>query len=200
MLMKIFKIDQNDVELKKNKKSRIKKPGFKNQLCLFGTDPQILYLTLDTGGYFETALKFDEEGDPRASEFYLKAIEHDDCTSDAYCNLGVIEADRGDNLKAFSYFLNALRIDPSHAESHFNIANLYFEMDDYKLAELHYYITMEMAEDFSNVYFNMGLLYLRMEQYAKAEESFLKYKQKTGSDDWKIVDQLLDQMKTSVRN
>jgi tetratricopeptide (TPR) repeat protein len=198
--MRIFTIDKNNVELKKNKKSKKKRPGFKNQLSLFSSDAQILRLTLDTRGYFETALKLDEEGDPRASEFYLKAIEHDDSTPDAYCNLGVIEADKGDNLKGFSYFLNALRIDPSHAESHFNIANLYFEMDDHKLAELHYLLTIELAEDFSNVYFNMGLLYLRMEQYIKAEECFLKYKQKTGSDEWKIVDQLLAQMKTSVRS
>jgi tetratricopeptide (TPR) repeat protein len=197
--MKIFNIENSDLELKKNKRSRKRKPAGRNQLNLFTADPQILYLSLDTG-YFEAALRLDEEGDPRAAEYYLKAIENNECTADAYCNLGVIESEKGDMMKTFSYFLNALKSDPSHAESHFNIANLYFEMDDYKLAELHYLITIEMAEEFSNVYFNLALLYLRTGKYEKAEECFISYKERSSSDEWKIVDELLQQMKSSIRS
>ena len=41
---------------------------------------------------FEQALLFDERGDERATELYLKAIDQQDCVADAFCNLGIIES------------------------------------------------------------------------------------------------------------
>src|SRR5207249_11046943 len=86
-------------------------------------------LNIESGlSRFEQALLLDERGDVKAAEAYAKAIEEQDCTADAYCNLGIIESQKGNTSKAFDCFTTSLKHDPRHSEAHYNLANLYFDL------------------------------------------------------------------------
>src|SRR5437867_11159474 len=61
---------------------------------------------------FEQALLFDERGDSKAAELYVKAIEQQDCVADAYCNLGIIESQKGNTARAFDCFTTSLEHNP----------------------------------------------------------------------------------------
>src|SRR5213596_2306434 len=87
---------------------------------------------------FEQALMLDERGELKAAELYLKAIEERDCVADAYCNLGILESQKGNTLQAFNCFTTSLKHDPRHSEAHYNLGNLYFEANDFRLAQMHY--------------------------------------------------------------
>src|SRR5512146_671521 len=63
---------------------------------------------------FEEALWLDEKGDPGAQEAYLKAIFAEDCIADANCNLGILETQTGNTVKAFDYFTECLKYEPRH--------------------------------------------------------------------------------------
>jgi len=109
-----------------------------NQLNLFAAPTaQILNFTLGQG-WFERALMLDERGDDKAADFYLKAIEEQDCVSDSYCNLGVIESKKGNTAKAFDCLTNCLKHNPRHFEAHYNLGNMYFDVGDFRLAQVHY--------------------------------------------------------------
>src|SRR5882762_9225983 len=45
---------------------------------------------------FEEALLLHEQGDPKAAESYLEAINEGDNVAEAHCNLGIINKDLGD--------------------------------------------------------------------------------------------------------
>ena len=97
---------------------------------------------------FEHALMFDERGDGKAAELYLKAIENQDCVGDAYCNLGILESQGGNTTRAFDCFTTALKHDPRHSEAHYNLGNLYFELNDFRLAQIHYEMAASKDKDF----------------------------------------------------
>src|SRR5881296_2093934 len=66
-----------------------------DQLHLFPRPTaQILTFTPDLSR-FEQALMLDERSDPKAAELYVRAIEEHDCVADSWCNLGIIESQRG---------------------------------------------------------------------------------------------------------
>src|SRR5688572_29197660 len=60
---------------------------------------------------FEQALMCDERGDLQAGDLYAKAIENHDREADAYCNLGILESQKGNAAKAFDCFTTALKHD-----------------------------------------------------------------------------------------
>src|SRR6266566_4951656 len=107
---------------------------------------------------FEQALMLDERGDPKAAELYAKAIAEQDCVADAYCNLGIIESQKGNTTKAFDCFTTSLKYDPRHSEAHYNLGNLYFDLNDFRLAQIHYEMAAEVDPGFPNVYFNLALV------------------------------------------
>src|SRR5262250_2665834 len=108
-----------------------------DQLQLFARrTAQILDLSLELGR-FEQALLFDERGDARAAELYRKAIEEGDCVADAHCNLGILESQKGNTVKAFDCFTTSLKCNPRHSEAHYNLGNLYFDVNDFRLAQVH---------------------------------------------------------------
>src|SRR5437667_12772180 len=49
---------------------------------------------------FEEALMLHEQGDVKAAEFYGEAISEGDNVAEAYCNLGIIDLDRGNSIAA----------------------------------------------------------------------------------------------------
>jgi tetratricopeptide (TPR) repeat protein len=140
---------------------------------------------------FEEALWLDEKKHPGAQEAYLKAILANDCTADAYCNLGVLESENGNSSKAFDHFTKCLQQEPRHLEAHYNLANLYFESGDYKLAKLHYEMAAEIEPQFPNIYFNLGLVYALNDEYDDAINALYKYKELVSEEDGKKADNLI---------
>src|SRR2546422_8557371 len=128
----------------KRVKKRAKAAENPDQLHLFPQPTaQILNFATELSR-FEQALMLDEREDPKAAELYAKAIEEHDCVADAYCNLGIIESQKGNTAKAFDRFTTSLKYDPRHSESHYNLGNLYFEVNELRLAQTHYEMAGEV--------------------------------------------------------
>src|SRR5262245_57005577 len=76
--------------------------GKESQLNLF-TGSKVIPLNKLTD--FEEALFTDERGERKeAKKLYLKAIDQGDSLADAYCNLGIIEWQEGNQTKAVDHF------------------------------------------------------------------------------------------------
>ncbi|MDR1727324.1 MAG: MerR family transcriptional regulator [Acidobacteriota bacterium] len=130
------------------------------QLPLFpeaGAQGRLLQLPVRRSS-FEEALALHDEGDQRAVELYMQAIQDGECVADAYCNLGILAYETRDIPRAFDHFTNALKSDPRHFEAHFNLAHLYFEAEDVRLARLHYDISAVIEPGNASVHFNLGLV------------------------------------------
>jgi len=166
---------------KKAKNSKKQQMEDKGQQNLFEkSSPQILSLPKKMSA-FEQAYLNDEQGNPNAKEAYLKAIEKGDFKTDAYCNLGILEAHAGDYIKAIDYFSLALSTDPRHYEAHFNLANLYFDNEDLKLAKLHYETARSIEPDDANIYFNLGLVQAIIGDISSSIKSLSTYAQMVGN-------------------
>jgi Flp pilus assembly protein TadD len=147
---------------------------------------------------FEQALMLDERGDPRAAELYAKAIEEDDCVADAYCNLGIIESQKGNTAKAFDCFTTSLKHNPRHSEAHYNLGNLYFDVNDFRLAQVHYEMAAEVDPSFANVHFNLALVQALNNDLAAAVNALLRYQELVSEDEGRNADELLQNLKKSL--
>ena len=146
---------------------------------------------------FEEALLLHEQGDLSADEFYRQAISEGDNIAEAYCNLGIIELDRGNMVGALENFAQSLKNDPRHVEAHYNLANLYYDAGDFPLARLHYEAAIQIEPNFSLVYYNLALVYHRLNNVEGARHSLNKYKDlEPGDEEIELVDQLLKVMET----
>lgn len=146
---------------------------------------------------FEEALLLHEQGDEKASEFYVEAINEGDNVAEAYCNLGIIELDRGNTIGALENFTQSLKNDPRHVEAHYNLANLYYDAGDFPLARLHYEAATQIEPNFSLVYYNLALVYHRLNYAQAATQSLNRYKElEPGDEEIELVDQLLKAMET----
>ena len=164
------------------------------QLSLFRSDPgQVQVARLLTP--FEEALLLDEQGDKQAAEFYREAIAAGDNVAEAYCNLGIIELDGGNQVGALDHFTQSLKHEPRHVEAHYNLANVYYDAGDFLLARLHYETAREIEPNFSVVYYNLALVYHRLGNVVGAREALHKYKELgLGAEEIELVDQLLKAM------
>src|SRR5258708_17846831 len=146
---------------------------------------------------FEEALLLHEQGDEKASEFYVEAINSGDNVAEAYCNLGIIGLDRGNMICALENFTQSLKNDPRHVEAHYNLANLYYDAGDFPLSRLHYEAATQIEPNFSLVYYNLALVYHRLNNVPAAKESLNRYKHlEPGDEEIQLVDQLLKPMDT----
>ena len=100
---------------------------------------------------FEEALLLHEQGDPKAAEHYVEAINEGDNVAEAYCNLGILNLERGQLGAALDNFTLSLKNDPRHVEAHYNLANLYYDAGDLQLAKLHYEAAAQIEPGFSLV-------------------------------------------------
>jgi len=169
-----------------------------DQLHLF---PQSTAQILDFGpelSRFEQALMLDERGDPKAAELYAKAIAEQDCVADAYCNLGIIESQKGNTTKAFDCFTTSLKYDPRHSEAHYNLGNLYFEVNDLRLAQVHYEMAGEVDPSFANVYFNLALVQAIKNDLRAAVEALTRYQELVPADEARNADELLLNLRKSL--
>lgn len=169
------------------------------QLGLFETGQGKLLPLPRTLSPFEEALVLHERDDPAASERYYEAIREGDYVADAYCNLGVLEYERGNTAKAADCLTLSLKNDPRHFESHFNLANLYLDAGDLKLARLHYEIAAGIEPSFSSLYFNLGLTHLREGDLDRAVECLLRSRELTSQDEEQQVDELISQIRQVLR-
>ena len=141
---------------------------------------------------FEEALMLHEQGDAKAAEFYGEAIGEGDNVAEAYCNLGIIDLDRGNSIGALDNFTQSLKHDPRHVEAHYNLGNLYYDAGDFPLARLHYEAAAQIEPNFSLVYYNLALVYHRLTDVAAATQALHRYKElEPGDEEIELVDQLL---------
>lgn len=194
------KVIQLDTKLGYRRARKLKSKDLENegQLNLFNSAEVKVIQLPSRFTPFEEALWLDERGDPGSQEAYLKAIIAEDCVADANCNLGILETQSGNTLKAFDYFTKCLKYEPRHLEAHYNLANLYFEQNDFRLARLHYEIAAEIEPDFPNIYYNLGLVYAMNEEYQDAFNALIKYKSLTPPEESYKADQLLLSLKRSL--
>lgn len=184
---------------KRAKKNRTGDLESKGQLNLFNQTEATIHVLPSRFTPFEEALWYDENNMPGAQEAYLKAILVEDCTADAYCNLGILESQSGNFAKAFDNFSMCLKIEERHLEAHYNLANLYFEACDYRLAKLHYELAAEIQPDFPNTYFNLGLIYAVNDNYEDAINALFKFKQLVPVEEGKKADNLLNNLRKSLK-
>lgn len=145
------------------------------QLDLFSSG-RILKLHPDSP--FDKALELDERGDKEAAvSFYQKAVEVGDQPADAYCNLGILEAQNNNIVNAINYLTLSLKHNPRHLEAHFNLANVYVETGNKELGILHYELAIKIAPTFTSSYFNLGLTLAAERQYQKAINVLNQYRQ-----------------------
>src|SRR5258705_6035026 len=79
---------------------------------------------------FEEALLLHEQGDLKAAEHYLEAISEGDNTAEAHCNLGIINLEQGQLVKALDNFTLSRKSDHRNVNSHSNIGNMYNDVRD----------------------------------------------------------------------
>ena len=138
---------------------------------------------------------FDERGDFKAAELYTKAIEEHDCVADAYCNLGIIESQKGNTTKAFDCFTTSLKFNPRHFEAHYNLGNLYFDVNDFRLAQIHYEMANEVDASFANAYFNLALVQAINNDLGAAVSALSKYQELVSEDEGRVAEELLGNLK-----
>ena len=126
---------------------------------------------------FVKGLYLHEQNHPQAESAYREAVAKGLHASDALCNLAIIYAAQGDDLKAIEELSQALAVDPKHAESHYNLGNLYLDNGDFRLSRLHYELALRFYPDFPEAYFNLGILYLLRNERRKAVEMLQKYEE-----------------------
>ncbi len=147
---------------------------------------------------FELALADDESGNELAARAgYLAAIELQDCTSDAYCNLGILEYVAGNADSAFHCFRQALKHDQRHWESHYNLGNLYFDNGQHDPARVHYEVAAEIETDFRNVHFNLGLVLALEGEYAPAVAALERFRDLAPAEEAEAAEELLDTLRAS---
>ncbi len=179
----------------KRRPNSAENPG---QLDLFPR-PKAQILNFESGlSHFEQALMLDERGDQKAADFYAKAIEEHDCVADAYCNLGIIESQKGNTSKAFDCFTTSLKHNPRHSEAHYNLGNLYFEVNDFRLAQVHYEMAVEVEPSFANVYFNLALVQAINNDFDAAVTALGKYRELVSETEGRIAEDLLRDLKKSL--
>src|SRR5205807_9586566 len=182
----------------KRVKKRAKPAENPDQLFLFPR-PTAQLLSFESGlGRFEQALILDERGDLKAAELYVRAIEEEDCVADAYCNLGIIESQKGNTAKAFDCFTTTLKLVPRHSEAHYNLGNLYCDVNDFRLAQIHYEMAREVDPSFANVYFNLALVQAINNDLGAAVSALTRYQELVSKDEAGNAEELLHNLKRSL--
>ena len=182
----------------KRVKKRAKSTENPDQLHLFPS-PRAQILNLESGlSAFERALMLDERGDARAAELYAKAIDEQDCVADAFCNLGILESQRGNAVKAFDCFTTSLKHNARHSEAHYNLGNLYFDLNDFRLAQMHYEMAGEVDPSFANVYFNLALVQVINNDTAGAVIALSKYRELVSEEESRVAEELLQNLKKNL--
>ena len=182
---------------KRVKKRKVTEHPGQLQLLFPALPAAILSLT-GSPGLFEQALMLDERGDGQAAALYIRAIAGQDCVAEAYCNLGILESQKGETAKAFDCFTISLKHNPRQTEAHYNLGNLYFELNDFRLAQIHYEMAAEVDASFANVFFNLALVQSINKDLAAAIKSLTQYQQLASQEEARNTEQFLDTLRKSL--
>jgi tetratricopeptide (TPR) repeat protein len=163
-------------DLKPVRKTRAAKLEEHGQLNMFEQkqDTRIISINKDADN-FESALQMHDSDIKKASALYRKAIDNGDHTSDAYCNLGILESLEGHESLAIDCFTKSLENDPRHYEAHFNLANIYADAGNLKLAKLHYEVAREVSDEDPSLHYNLAIVLASSELYDQALKSLKMY-------------------------
>jgi tetratricopeptide (TPR) repeat protein len=161
------------------------------QLSLFEAEQGRLLAMPRRMSSFEEGLLLHEKGEAGAEECYRKSILDGEYVADAYCNLGLLQYEAGDHLKAVDCLTLSLKDDPRHFESHFNLANLYFDLGDLRLARLHYEIAIQIEPSFAHLHFNLALVHIRENDVESAIAALRRAEEHTPEDERPEVEDLL---------
>ena len=201
-MAKIIKLNQpgnTRLGLKRVKKTKQKIAEDHGQLNLFTPRPDGRVIKLSADSAFEEALKLDEAGDLEgARQAYQRAIKGGNRVADAYCNLGIIEFQLNDLIKAIDCFTKTIQQSPRHFQAHYNLANLYSEQKNYDLARFHYQVAIEIAPEFPNAYYNLGLVLALNKDYEGAIKVLVEYKSLCTPEDLGNTDELLESLNQSL--
>lgn len=126
---------------------------------------------------FVKGLYLHDQNQQQSELAYLEAIARDIHVADAFCNLAIIYAAKGDDVRAIEALSQAIVREPTHAESHYNLGNLYLDNGDFRLSRLHYELALKFHPHFPEAYFNLGILYLLRNERKKAVEMLRKYEE-----------------------
>ena len=163
-------------DLKPVRKRRASKLEEHGQLNIFQRTDKTRIVSINKGsGTFESALRVHDSNLEEASALYKEAIEKGDHLSDAYCNLGILESQKGNETAAIDCFTKALEQDPRHYEAQFNLANIYADAGNLKLAKLHYEIAREISDEDPNLHYNLAIVLASAEFYDQALNSLKMY-------------------------
>ncbi|MEO6695466.1 MAG: tetratricopeptide repeat protein [Ignavibacteria bacterium] len=168
-----------------------------NQLDLFSqkSSESNIFVLPSSLTPFERALILDEKGDAKAMEAYRNAVDLNDCTADAYCNLGILQYETGNTVKAIDSFTRSLAREPRHFESHFNLANLYSELGNLPLAKTHYEFANELNPNFPDIHFNLGLVYAMTRNFESALKILSEYKEMVPPEDGAVAEKLIESIR-----
>ena len=177
----------------KVQKRRRKDPEDFGQLNLFHQihEGRLLLPLEEDKSFFDEALALDEAADPRAEQYYLKAIDAQQSVADAYCNLGILMSRKDDSTKAIDYLSKCLRENSRHFEAHYNMGNVYSEIGNYPLAKIHYEVAIELEPSFSNSYYNIALVHISLKNYPEAQKVLNTYLTLTPDFDQDVAQDLM---------
>lgn len=172
--------------VKRRRKTDLEEYG---QLNLFDQSKIISFP--QSADFFEEALALDEIDDPRAEDYYLKALEAGQSIPDTLCNLGILYSMKEDFVKAIDYLTRCLKEAPRHFEAHYNLANIYSDKGNLELAKMHYEVAIEIHPDFPNSYYNLGLVFITEKKYGEAIDAINRYIELSPENDHKASYELL---------
>lgn len=141
---------------------------------------------------FIKALTYDGKENELAESFYWKAITCDDHQAEAYCNLGILSSDNGEQVQAIHFFIQALKENPAFFEAHYNLANIYAQTENFPLARQHYEIAISLSPEITDTYYNLAILFVQIHDYSNAYIMLDRYKRKSNNSTMKSLDQLLE--------
>jgi tetratricopeptide (TPR) repeat protein len=192
-----FPVPKPQFGLKRAQKSPKVELKTTNQMDLFSQkSPETnIFIMSSSLSPFEEALMLDEKGDPSAKNAYQNAVDLNDYTADAYCNIGILEYESGNTVRAIDSFTKSLKSDPRHFESHYNLANLYSEVGNLPLAKTHYEFARELKPEFPDLCFNLGLVYAMTRDFDSALKILSEYRDMVPSEDSTNAEKLIESIR-----
>jgi len=187
--------------LKRVRKNKQKKAEDHGQLNLFAPTGDGKVINLSAQSSFEEAIALDEiQQWDRAKSAYLLAIKRGERIADAYCNLGILEFQDHQIIKAINCFTKSIQQAPRHFQAHYNLANLYSEQKNFDLARFHYQVAIEIAPNFPDAYYNLGLVLALNHHYQEAIDALSTYKQIAEPQELGNTDELIESLEYSLNN
>lgn len=187
--------------VRKRKHQKLEDRG---QLNLFQNKPDakiVSFHSREDEDIFERASGLHDSNPDMAFALYQKSIENNEHVADSYCNVGILQSEKGDVAVAINSFTRALENEPRHFESQFNLANIYADAGNHQLAELHYKISSEIEPRDLNVSYNLALVQAMQEKYHESLISLNNYfDHKSDLIEDKEAEKLLTLLQNTVRS